>query len=98
MISVHGLCHTHALLLLFTGVSLTIAIRRQMIKGTDGDSFEKLRSLNQDLTFNYADMIFEKADINFSDIRKKTLGIIGEDNLYPNLGLLLSDQYLKQEV
>ena len=67
---------------------------RQMIKETDGDSFEKLRSLNQDLTFNYADMIFEKADINFSDIQKKTLGIIGEDNLYTNLGLLLSDQCL----
>ena len=65
-----------------------------MIKETDGDSFEKLRSLNQDLTFNYADMIFEKADINFSDIQKKTLGIIGEDNLYTNLGLLLSDQCL----
>ena len=67
---------------------------RQMIKETDGDSFEKLRSLNQDLTFNYADMIFEKADINFSDIQKRTLGIIGEDNLYTNLGLLLSDQCL----
>ncbi|MDH6456398.1 ATP-dependent DNA helicase RecG [Fusobacterium sp. PH5-7] len=67
---------------------------RQMIKETDGDSFEKLRSLNQNLTFNYADMIFEKADINFSDIQKKTLGIIGEDNLYTNLGLLLSDQCL----
>lgn len=67
---------------------------RQMIKETDGDSFEKLRSLNQDLTFNYADMIFKKADINFSDIQKRTLGIIGEDNLYTNLGLLLSDQCL----
>lgn len=67
---------------------------RQMIKDTDGDSFEKLRSLNQNLTFNYANMIFEKADINFSDIQKKTLGIIGEDNLYTNLGLLLSDQCL----
>lgn len=65
-----------------------------MIKETDGDSFEKLRSLNQDLTFNYADMIFKKADINFSDIQKRTLGIIGEDNLYTNLGLLLSDQCL----
>lgn len=65
---------------------------RQMIKETDGDSFEKLRSLNQELTFNYADMIFKNADISFGDIQKKTLGIIGEDNLYTNLGLLLSDQ------
>lgn len=65
---------------------------RQMIKETDGDSFEKLRSLNQELTFNYADMIFKNADISFGDIQKKTFGIIGEDNLYTNLGLLLSDQ------
>ena len=65
---------------------------RQMIKETDGDLFEKLRSLNQKLTFNYADIIFKNANISFGDIQKKTLGIIGEDNLYTNLGLLLSDQ------
>lgn len=63
-----------------------------MIKETDGDSFEKLRSLNQDLTFDYANRIFENTNINFGDIQKKTLGIIGEDGLYTNLGLLLSDQ------
>lgn len=65
---------------------------RQMIKETDGDSFEKLRSLNQNLTFNYTNMIFEKTGIEFWEVQKKTLGIIGEDNLYTNLGLLLSDQ------
>lgn len=65
---------------------------RQMIKETDGDSFEKLRSLNQSLTFNYTNMIFEKTGIEFGEVQKKTLGIIGEDNLYTNLGLLLSDQ------
>ena len=65
---------------------------RKMIKETDGDSFEKLRSLNQNLTFNYAQMMFDGAHIAFEDSQKKTLGIIGEDNLYTNLGLLLSDQ------
>lgn len=65
---------------------------RQMIKETDGDSFEKLRSLNQNLTFNYTDMIFKKTGIEFGEVQKKTLGIIGEENLYTNLGLLLSDQ------
>ena len=65
---------------------------RKMIKETDGDSFEKLRSLNQDLTFDYANRIFENTNINFGDVQKKTLGIIGEDGLYTNLGLLLSDQ------
>ena len=67
---------------------------RQMIKETDGDSFEELRSLNQELTFKYADNMFKNANINFGNIQKKTLGIIGEDNLYTNLGLLLSDQCL----
>ena len=67
---------------------------RQMIKETDGDSFEELRSLNQELTFKYTDNIFKNANINFGNIQKKTLGIIGEDNLYTNLGLLLSDQCL----
>lgn len=67
---------------------------RQMIKETDGDSFEKLRSLNQDLTFDFTNMIFEKSRVNFGEIQKKTLGIIGEDGLYTNLGLLLSDQCL----
>lgn len=63
-----------------------------MIKETDGDSFEKLCSLNQNLIFNYTDMSFEKIGIEFEEVHKKTLGIIGEDNLYTNLGLLLSDQ------
>ena len=65
---------------------------RQMIKETDGDSFEKLRSLNQNLTFDYADVIFKEVGVEFGEIQKKTLGIIGEDNLYTNLGLLISDQ------
>lgn len=65
---------------------------RQMIKETDGDSYEELRSLNQELTFNFADSIFKKADITFGKAQKKTLGLIGEDELYTNLGLLISDQ------
>ena len=54
--------------------------------------FEKLRSINQNLTFDYADKIFKKLGIEFGKVQKKTLGLIGEDNLYTNLGLLLSDQ------
>lgn len=65
-----------------------------MIKETDGGFFEELRSLNQELPFKYTDNIFKNANINFGNIQKKTLGIIGEDNLYTNLGLLLSDQCL----
>ena len=65
---------------------------RQMIKETDGDSYEKLRSLNQDLTFDYTKKIFEKNALSFGLSQKKTLGLIGEDDLYTNLALLLSDQ------
>lgn len=65
---------------------------RQMIKETDGDSFERLRSLKQDLTFEYTQKIFKKLDLPFGESQQKTLGIIGEDNLYTNLGLLFSDQ------
>lgn len=65
---------------------------RQMIKETDGDSYEKCRSLNQNLTFDYTEKIFENADLSFGLSQKKTLGLIGEDDLYTNLALLLSDQ------
>ena len=63
-----------------------------MIKETDGDSYEKLRSLNQDLTFKYAEKFFEKNALSFGLSQKKTLGLIGEDDLYTNLALLLSEQ------
>ena len=65
---------------------------RQMIKETDGDSYEKLRSLNQDLTFKYAEKFFEKNALSFGLSQKKTLGLIGEDDLFTNLALLLSEQ------
>ena len=62
-----------------------------MIKETDGDSYEKCCSLNQNLTFDYTEKIFENADLSFGLSHKKTLGLIGEDDLYTNLALLLSD-------
>lgn len=65
---------------------------RQMIKETDGDSYEKLRSLKQDLTFDTTTAEVKKHNLDFGIPQGKTLGIIGEDDLYTNLGLLLSDQ------
>ena len=44
---------------------------RKMIKETDGDSYEKLRSLNQDLTFDYTKKIFEKNALLFGLSQKK---------------------------
>ncbi len=63
-----------------------------MIKETDGDSYEELRSLNQNLTFEVLIKEFEKSGIQIDQPQMRTLGIIGDDGLYTNLGLLLSDQ------
>ena len=67
------------------------AIRR-MIKETDGDRYEEMRSLNQDLTFDEASRLFKAKEQAFGTMQMKTLGLINEENLYTNLALLLSDQ------
>ena len=65
---------------------------REMIKLTDGDKFETARTLIQDLTFNEAAEEFKRCGVEFGENQMRTLGIIGADGLYTNLGLLLSDQ------
>lgn len=65
---------------------------RQMIKETDGDNYEAMRSLEQSLTFDKAKETFAKRKLEFGKTQMKTLGIINTDELYTNLGLLLSDQ------
>lgn len=63
-----------------------------MIKETSGDRYESARSLNQQLTFEAAGAHFKKKEVAFGKAQKKTLHLIGEDNTYTNLALLLSDQ------
>ena len=65
---------------------------REIIKLTDGDKFEAARSLIQDLTFRETAEEFERCGVAFGESQMRTLGIIGTDDLYTNLGLLLSDQ------
>ncbi|WP_019227630.1 RNA-binding domain-containing protein [Sedimentibacter sp. B4] len=65
---------------------------RQMIKETNGDKFEEVRSFNQELTFEYAHSEFKSNNLNFNHSQMKTLGIQDYDGLYTNLGLLLSEQ------
>ena len=65
---------------------------REMIKLTDGDKFESARSLIQDLTFDEAADEFKRCGVEFGESQMRTLGVIGADGLYSNLGLLLSDQ------
>ena len=65
---------------------------RKMIKETDGDSFEEMRSLEQELTFSAAEKIFQERDVAFDRPRMQTLGLLTADGIYSNLGLLLSNQ------
>jgi len=66
---------------------------RQMIKNADGDVFEELRSLEQELTFNYCFKTFRKNKVEFSQEKYNILGIRNHaQQLYTNLGWLLSDQ------
>ena len=64
----------------------------RMIKETDGDAFEDMRSLNQDLTFHAATDEFKARDIAFGETQMITLGIMNAERIYTNLGLLLSGQ------
>ncbi len=66
---------------------------RQMIKLSDRDSYEEMRSLEQKLTFKSAAETFKKHNIPFSEDKYKALGIVNiNDDLFTNLGLIVSDQ------
>lgn len=65
---------------------------RMMIKMTDGDSFETNRSLIQELTFHRLNEELEKRSLEFTEVQMKNLGIISSDDIYTNMGLLVSDQ------
>ena len=63
-----------------------------MIKDTDGDAYENMRALLQDLTFEQAKETFEEKSVAFSKEHYLRLGISDLSGLYTNIGLLLSDQ------
>ena len=65
---------------------------RMMIKMTDGDSFEVNRSLIQKLTFNRLNEELQKRGLEFTEVQMKNLGILSSENIYTNMGLLVSDQ------
>ena len=75
-----------------SSVPATDATILKMIRDTDGDNFEELRSLNQNLDFDFLKKEFEDANIKLENSQMRTFNIIDEDGLYPNLGLLLSEQ------
>ena len=76
----------------YSSVPATNTAIRRMIKETDGDHFEEMRSLEQNLTFESAKKIFADRNVKFGLTQMKTLGMVTQDGVYTNLGLLLSDQ------
>lgn len=75
-----------------TSVPATEAAILKMIRDTDGEKYEDIRSLDQNLTFSESEKYFSEKGIEFGEAQKKTLGLINRDGLYTNLALLLSDQ------
>lgn len=65
---------------------------RKMIKETDGDCFEDMRSLEQNLTFETATAQFAKSNVSFDVSKMQTLGLVSQDGIYSNVAMLLSDQ------
>lgn len=66
---------------------------RQMIKASDGDSYEDSRSLEQNLSFESTKTAFQRYGVEFSKEKYRILGITQND-VFTNLALLLSDQCL----
>lgn len=64
----------------------------KMIKEADGEKYEHVRSINQELTFSYAESEFFERNVPFGASQQKSLKLITSDGVFTNLGLLLSDQ------
>lgn len=65
---------------------------REMILQNSGRSYELCRSMNQELTFQTFQAETQRRSIEVGPSQMRTLKLIGEDGLYTNLALLLSDQ------
>lgn len=76
----------------YSSVPATDTMIRHMIKETDGDRFEKMRSLDQELTFQATEKEFSMRAIPFGPKQMQTLKLLNSDGIYTNLALLLSEQ------
>ena len=65
---------------------------REMIRETDGYSYESNLSFDQTLTFDYCARIFADHDIRFGKNQMRTMKMVDPDGNYTNLAMLLSDQ------
>ena len=65
---------------------------KEMLLQSSGRSFEMSRSINQSLSFTCFTTEMQRRGIEIGDAQMRTLKLIGDDGLYTNLALLLSDQ------
>lgn len=65
---------------------------RELIIQTSGKTYEKGRSMNQELSFVSFTGKMKERNLEIGDSQLRTLHLIGDDGLYTNLALLLSDQ------
>ena len=66
---------------------------RKMIKDSDGDVFEEMRTVVQELSFEEAERTFKRYKVDFSEEKYIVLGLRNiDDDQYTNLAMILSDQ------
>ena len=75
-----------------SSVPATEEMIRELLRESDGVTFDKSRCVNQELTFEYAAKYFADNHVSFNDNNKRTLHLIDADGYYTNAALLLSDQ------
>ena len=76
-----------------TSVPASFDAIRRMIKESDGEVFENMKSLQQELSFEYAQDAFRRCGIVLEKSKYQTLGITESGVCgYTKLGMLLSDQ------
>ncbi len=81
--------------LIRTGTANTHAspdLIRDMIRESDGDSYECRRAVDQQLAFAAAQREFAAGGIAFGEENKRSLGFTNRDGYFTNLALLFSDQ------
>ena len=65
---------------------------REMIRITDGYSYENNLSFDQNLSFDFCSKVFADRGVSFGKNQMRTMSMIDPDGNYTNLAMLLSDQ------
>ncbi len=65
---------------------------REMIRETDGYSYENSLSFEQALTFEFCSNVFADRGVRFGKAQMRTMRMVDSDGNYTNLAMLLSDQ------